>query len=65
MSKYIGKFFIALIVSVILVFSLSFLFDGGEYIETWIFTFGIIIILLLSFLIAFMFYLVDLVKGKY
>lgn len=64
MSKYISKFFSTLLASVILFFLLSGLFDGGDHIETWIFTFGTIIIIVLSFLIALMYYLIDLIKNK-
>ena len=65
MSKYISKFFLTLLASVILLFILIFVFDGGEsYAETWILTFGTIIIVLLSFVIALMYYLIDLIKKK-
>ena len=64
MAKYISKFFLALLASVILFFLLIVLFDGGDYIETWIFTFSTIIIILLSFMIALMYYLIDLIKRK-
>ena len=64
MSKYISKLFLTLLASVILFFLLIGLFDGGDHIETWIFTFGTIIIVLLSFMIALMYYLIDLIKSK-
>jgi len=64
MSKYIGIFFSTLIISVILFFLFSYLFDGGNYAETAIYTFGTIIIILLSFLIALIYYLINLPKRK-
>ncbi|QEY19462.1 hypothetical protein D0S48_01395 [Psychrobacillus sp. AK 1817] len=64
MSRYISKFFLTLLASVILFFLLSGLFDSGDHIEIWIFTFGTIIIIVLSFLIALMYYLIDLIKSK-
>lgn len=65
MSKYISKFFLTLLASVILLFVFSVVYDGGEgYTETWILTFGTIIIVLLSFVIALMYYLIDLIKRK-
>jgi len=64
MSKYISEFFLTLLASVILFFVFSGVFDGGDHIETWIFTFGTIIIISLSFLIALMYYLIDLIKRK-
>ncbi|WP_342526708.1 hypothetical protein MKY84_13495 [Chryseomicrobium sp. FSL W7-1435] len=62
MSKYIIKFFLVLIINIILTFVLMGIFDGGDYVETWVVTFSTIIILLLSFLIALMFYVIDLIK---
>lgn len=64
MSKYISKFFLTLLTSVILFFLMIGLFDGGDHIETWIFTFSTIVIILLSFLIALMYYLIDIIKSK-
>ncbi|WP_277584285.1 hypothetical protein [Psychrobacillus antarcticus] len=65
MSKYISKFFLTLLACVILFFLLIGMFDGGDHLETWIFTFSTIIIILLSFLIVLVYYLIDLVKKKH
>lgn len=64
MSKYMSVFFLTLFASVILYFVLVGLFDGGDYVETAVYTTGAIIILLLSFLIALMFYAINLLKRK-
>ena len=62
MSKYITIFFSTLTVSLFLYFLLTLLFDGGDYLETAIYTFGTIIIILLSFLISLVYYLIHLLK---
>ena len=62
MSKYISIFFSTLTISIFLFFLLTLLFDGGDYIETAIYTFGTIIIILLSFLISLVYYLIHLLK---
>lgn len=66
MSKYIGKFFLTLIPSLILTFLLSLYFVDvdGERSVAWILTFGIVIILMLSFLITLIYHLIDLIKHK-
>ena len=65
MSKYISIFFSALTVSLFLFFLLTLLFDRGDYIETAIYTVGTIIIILLSFLISLVYYLIHLVKRRH
>lgn len=64
MSKYISIFFLTLLVSVICFFIFSNVFDGGDYAETAIYTFSAIIIILLSFLVSLMYYLINLLKRK-
>lgn len=64
MSKYTSIFFLVLMASVFAFFLLAFMFDGGGYAETAIYTFGTLIVILLSFLIALMYYLINLVKSK-
>ncbi|USL44081.1 hypothetical protein [Priestia megaterium] len=59
MSKYIGIFFVYLFIGIILYFvSGSFLMTGDNAAEEAINTFGFIIIVFLSFLIAQMYYLI-------
>lgn len=58
MAKYISIFFFTILVSVILFFLIGIFFSDGDT----ILIFGTITILLLSFLISLMFYLIDLVK---
>ena len=65
MSKYISIFFLTLTVSIFLYFPLTLLFDGGDYIETAIYTVGTIITILLSFLISLVYYLIHLLKRCY
>lgn len=62
MGKYISIFFFILFASVILFFIFANFFDGGNATETAIYTVGTIIIMLLSFLVSLMYYLIDLVK---
>jgi hypothetical protein len=64
MSKYISIFFLAIVVSIFLFFPLSALFIGGEGEEGILFMIGIIIILLLSYLIAQMHFLIDILKKR-
>ncbi|ALC85418.1 hypothetical protein AM499_06000 [Bacillus sp. FJAT-22090] len=63
MSKYISIFFLTIMVSIIFFFLFVGVFDGGDYAETAIYTFGTIIILLLSFLISLMYYLINLLNN--
>ncbi|QCR30819.1 hypothetical protein C1N55_00825 [Lysinibacillus sp. SGAir0095] len=62
MSRYISIFFLCIFISVILFFVLGNLFDGGDYVETAVYTFGTILIILLSFLISLLVYLINFVK---
>ncbi|MFD2444172.1 hypothetical protein ACFSO7_09310 [Bacillus sp. CGMCC 1.16607] len=64
MSKYISIFFLTLLASAILFFLFVGVFDGGDYAETAIYTFGTIIVILLSLLISLMYYLINLLKSK-
>ncbi|MEK5147373.1 hypothetical protein MKX53_10080 [Psychrobacillus sp. FSL K6-4615] len=64
MSKYISIFCLALVASVILFSLFAGVFDGGDYAETAIYTIGTIIIVLLSFLISLMYYLINLLQRK-
>jgi len=64
MSKYVSIFFLVLLASAFTFFPLALLFDGGDYAETAIYIFGTLIVILLSFLIAQMYYLINLVKCK-
>ena len=64
MSKYIGIFFLALMASVFLIYLFAEVFKGGTYAETAVYMFGATIIILLSFLISLIFYLISLIKSK-
>ena len=64
MSKYISIFFLTLMASVILFFLFAGVFDGGDNTEAAVYTFGTIIVILLSFLISLMYYLINLLKRK-
>lgn len=65
MSKYISIFFLTLTISLIFFFLFTSLFDGGNPTETAVYTFGTIIVILLSFLISLMYYLINLLKRKF
>lgn len=64
MAKYISILFLTLMVSVILFFALADILDGGNPTETAIYTLGTIIIILISFSITLLYYLIDLIKKK-
>jgi hypothetical protein len=65
MSKYTSIFFLNVMVSVILFFIFSSVFTGGgNPAEEAVYTLGTIIILLLSFLISQIYYVMDLIKKK-
>ena len=64
MGKYIKIFFGALVISFIIFFLGNGFFDGGNYLETIILSAGAATILLLSYLVAQIHYLIDLVKKK-
>jgi uncharacterized membrane protein len=63
MSKYISIFFLFAIVSVLLIFMFGSVFmDGGNPAEEAVYIFGTIIVLLLSFIISQLYYLIDLFR---
>ncbi|MCD1163425.1 hypothetical protein [Peribacillus frigoritolerans] len=65
MAKYISIFFLTVMVSVILFFILGSVFiGGGDPAEDVVYTFGTIIVILLSFLISQMYYLINCIKNK-
>ncbi|TDK61797.1 hypothetical protein E2K98_12990 [Bacillus salipaludis] len=57
-------FCVTLMVSVIYFFIFFSVFDGGNPAETAIYTIGTITVILLSFLITLIFYLIELVQRK-
>ncbi|RSL31566.1 hypothetical protein D7Z54_20225 [Salibacterium salarium] len=61
MEKYIKIFFGTLVISFVIFFLGNGFFDGGNLLETTILSVGAVIILLLSYLIAQIHYLIDLV----
>lgn len=65
MSKYISIFSLTLMISVIFYFIFLGVFNGSDYAETAIYTFGTIIVILLSFLISLMYYIINLLKRKF
>ncbi|MDP1421705.1 hypothetical protein Q8G35_25905 [Peribacillus simplex] len=65
MAKYIRIFFLTVMVSVILIFIFGSVFiGGGDTAEDAVYTFGTIIVILLSFLISQMYYLINFIKNK-
>lgn len=64
MSKFISIFFLSIMISVVLFLLFGSIFDGGDYAETAIMTIGTIIVILISFLISLIYYLIDLIKKK-
>ncbi len=65
MSKYIRIFFLSVIASVILFFIFSSVFmGGGNPAEEAVYTIGTIIIILLSFIISQIFYVISLINKK-
>ncbi|MCS0788450.1 hypothetical protein NX021_09825 [Cytobacillus firmus] len=63
MSKYISIFFLFAIVSVLLFFIFGSIFmGGGNPAEEAVYIFGTIIVLLLSFIISQLYYLIDLLR---
>ncbi|WP_027409029.1 hypothetical protein [Anoxybacteroides tepidamans] len=63
MSRYISIFFLVLGISFVLLLLLgNFVFVGGD--DATLFALASIIIILLAFLIAQMFYLLDMLKKK-
>ncbi|KAB2328345.1 hypothetical protein F7731_25675 [Cytobacillus depressus] len=65
MQKYISVFFLVIFVSVILFFIFAPVYmNGGNPAEEAVHAVGTIIIVLISFLIAQIYYLIDLIKKK-
>ncbi|OIK03629.1 hypothetical protein [Bacillus sp. MUM 13] len=64
MAKFISIFVLVLVVSIIFFFMLAGLFPSGNSAETAIYTIGTITVILLSFLIALVFQLIELIKRK-
>lgn len=65
LRKYGAIFFVTIFICIALYGVFGFLFgNGGDIAEDAIKTFGLIIVVLLSFLIAQMFYVIDLLKKK-
>ncbi|MGF9891231.1 hypothetical protein ABEX78_21460 [Priestia megaterium] len=65
MNKYSAIFIITIFICVALYGVFGFLFgNGGDIAEDAIKTFGLIIVVMLSFLITQMFYVIDLLKKK-
>ncbi|RDW17067.1 hypothetical protein [Oceanobacillus chungangensis] len=65
MSKYISVFFLSVFVSFILFFIFGSIFlNDGNPAEEAVYTVGAIIIFLLSFLIAQIYYVINLIKKK-
>lgn len=65
MSKYVSIFFLTLLVSIFVFFIVgSIVSGGGDPAEEAVLMVGIIFVLLLSFLIAQIYYLIDLIKKK-
>lgn len=63
MLKYISIFFLFAIVSVLLFFMFGSVFmGGGNPAEEAVYIFGTIIVLLLSFIISQLYYLIDLFR---
>ncbi|WP_108671400.1 hypothetical protein [Peribacillus acanthi] len=65
MSKYIRIFFFTVLVSAILFFLFrSVLMGGGNPAEEAVYTIGTILIILLSFLISQIYYVIHLIQKK-
>lgn len=65
MSKYISIFSLSVFVSFILYFTFGYiLMSNADSVEWAVYTVGVIIIILLSFLIALLYYVIDLIKQK-
>ena len=62
MAKYISIFFLCLFVSFFFIFGNGL--GGGDPAETAIYKFEIVTVILISFLISLMYYLIDLIKGN-
>ncbi|MGP4070614.1 hypothetical protein [Halobacillus sp. B29] len=64
MGKHIKIFFGTLVICFVIFFLGNGFFDGGDYLETTILSVGTVTVFLLSYLIAQLHYLIDLVKKK-
>lgn len=62
MGKFLSVFVLSVLVSAIFFFIFGNVFDGGDPPETAIYTFGTIIVILLSFVISLIYYLIDVIK---
>lgn len=65
MTKYISVFFLTIMVSVILFFMFLVLFGGGVAFEIGVQAWGFVFVVLLSFLISQLYYVIDLIKKKW
>ncbi|MBM7569921.1 hypothetical protein [Aquibacillus albus] len=63
-GSILKSFFGTLAISFIIFFLGNGFFDGGNHLETTILSVGTAIVFLLSYLIAQVYYLIDLVKKK-
>lgn len=65
MSKYISIFFLTIMISMILFLILGAVYMGeGDSAEGVVYIFGTIVVFLLAFIIAQVFYLIDIFKKK-
>ncbi|WP_335872789.1 hypothetical protein [Bacillus sp. 2205SS5-2] len=65
MARYLSIFFLSVLASIVFFFIIGTLFSGeGSPAEDVVFIFGALIVILLSFLITQMFYIMDLVKTR-
>ncbi|WP_449536490.1 hypothetical protein [Ferdinandcohnia sp. Marseille-Q9671] len=65
MSKYVSIFFLTLLICIVLFFAILGVFGSGEsYVESAVYTFSTIIIILQASLLALICYLIDLVKKR-
>ncbi|KOP82898.1 hypothetical protein ACFFHH_06315 [Cytobacillus solani] len=66
MSKYISIFFLSVMIGVILFMILGAVFmGGGDPAEEVVYIFGTITVILLSFIISQLFYLIDTINKKF
>lgn len=64
MSKYVSIFFLVFLAAIPAFYLLTFLFGGAGGVEGAVYVFGTLIVLLLAFLIAQMYYVIHLLKNK-
>ncbi|WP_010676632.1 hypothetical protein [Bacillus timonensis] len=65
MSKFVSIFFLTLLICIVFFYALLNVFDGGDHVESAVYTFGTIILILQAFVIALLYYLIDSVKKKH